>query len=413
MPIIAKLAYWARQQPDQVAISYGQTSLTYKELFEQLSSGSDQEITNQIQPIHDSCPLRQLLSFLACLKQGTKPLILHPSIPRTSYTNILPTKLSEIPEKADFGVLSSGTEGVAKVFWRAWSSWSQAFCEVERVFKLSRDSRLFCYGSLSFTGNLNLALTQLWLGGTLILCQQPSFLAWTQIWQERKVTHLYLLPSFLKRLLPYVTKISMTGRYLITSSQHMPQEILKTYYHKCLSLSIFIFYGASELSYVTWCDGKEVLATKGLVGQPFSDVNLTLRDGKIYVDSPYMVEGLSLPYSVGDFGEWTEKDLILKGRDQDWVNQYGLKSYLPSLVEKVSQLPQIVDLAAMVVGKDSVEEHLVLCLVLRKNVSLASVKELLKTILSPAERPRRYLLLERLPLNDSGKVDYKYLTQLL
>ncbi|MCD3385793.1 long-chain fatty acid--CoA ligase, partial [Streptococcus equi subsp. zooepidemicus] len=58
------------------------------------------------------------------------------------------------------------------------------------------------------------------------------------------------------------------------------------------------------------------------------------------------------------------------------------------------------------------DEHVILCLVLKKQRSLTAVKAYLEAHLSPAQLPKRYMLLKELPLNDSGKVDSRRLSQL-
>lgn len=138
-----------------------------------------------------------------------------------------------------------------------------------QVFGLNADTSLFLHGSFSFTGNLNLALAQLWAGGCIVWTQKPSFKAWLMLWQKEQVSHLYLLPTYLNRILPYLTKANMTATHLLTSSQLMSPDLLQRYYQTFPQLEVIIFYGASELSFITWCNGKDALETAGLVGHPF------------------------------------------------------------------------------------------------------------------------------------------------
>lgn len=51
---------------------------------------------------------------------------------------------------------------------------------------MTGNSCLFLHGSFSFTGNLNLALAQLWAGGCLVLSQKLSLKTWLSLWQDKK-----------------------------------------------------------------------------------------------------------------------------------------------------------------------------------------------------------------------------------
>lgn len=235
--MLTKLEYWAKQCPNKKAIVADQISLTYQELW--------QAVLIKDQTIKDSVPyiishsryLNQLLSFLRGLKEGSCPIILHPNISGTFQQQIKHVD-GELLKKADFAVLSSGTTGKAKLFWRRLSTWTRLFDYQNKVFGMTGNSCLFLHGSFSFTGNLNLALAQLWAGGCLVLSQKLSLKTWLSLWQAKKVSHLYLLPTYLNRLLPYLTKNNMTATHLLTSSQMISQELLRHYYKNFLSLKL-------------------------------------------------------------------------------------------------------------------------------------------------------------------------------
>ncbi|HEP4611022.1 TPA: AMP-binding protein [Streptococcus pyogenes] len=405
--MLTKLEYWAKQCPNKKAIVADQISLTYQELW--------QAVLIKDQTIKDSVPyiishsryLNQLLSFLRGLKEGSCPIILHPNISGTFQQQIKHVD-SELLKKADFAVLSSGTTGKAKLFWRCLSTWTRLFDYQNKVFGMTGNSCLFLHGSFSFTGNLNLALAQLWAGGCLVLSQKLSLKTWLSLWQAKKVSHLYLLPTYLNRLLPYLTKNNMTATHLLTSSQMISQELLRHYYKNFPQLEIVIFYGASELSFITWCNGRAAVKINGLVGQPFPDVSISFKDKEIFVETPYSVEGMSQPYSVSDLGKMSPAGLILEGRQDDWVNQRGVKCHLPSLVELAHQAPNVKEAHALKIGKGE-NETLILVLVLTKKDCLAPIKDFLALYLNSGQLPKYYLVIDCLPLKDNGKINREVL----
>ncbi|EHJ56692.1 hypothetical protein HMPREF9318_01363 [Streptococcus urinalis FB127-CNA-2] len=155
--MINKLKEWVSIFPDKIAITYQDQTITYGELFNQIS-----ETEKQNPIIFEKNPMQQLICFLRGLYQEVCPILCHPSL---EATDIVKNQLQcqSRPEIADFGILTSGTSYHARIIWRTLGSWKDFFEEQARKFKLTADSHLFCLGSLSFSGNLNMALCQLFL----------------------------------------------------------------------------------------------------------------------------------------------------------------------------------------------------------------------------------------------------------
>ncbi|ETI99789.1 MAG: AMP-dependent synthetase and ligase, partial [Veillonella dispar DORA_11] len=57
--------------------------------------------------------------------------------------------------------------------------------------------------------------------------------------------------------------------------------------HICPDMEFILYYGASELNYITYCTGKEWLAREGTVGRPFPTVKIAENDNVIYVTTNY------------------------------------------------------------------------------------------------------------------------------
>lgn len=145
-----------------------------------------------------------------------------------------------------------------------------------------------------------------------------------------------------------------------------------------------------------------------MVGQPFPDVSISFKDKEIFVETPYSVEGMSQPYSVSDLGKMSPAGLILEGRQDDWVNQRGVKCHLPSLVELAHQAPNVKEAHALKIGKGE-NETLILVLVLTKKDCLAPIKDFLALYLNSGQLPKYYLVIDCLPLKDNGKINQEVL----
>ena len=96
----------------------------------------------------------QLVSFLACTHTGRVPVILPPD---NRHPPVLSSGIA-IPDHACMGVLTSGTTGIPRLWFRSFESWYDFFPVQNQIFGISEDTRMFVHGSLAFTGNLNLYL---------------------------------------------------------------------------------------------------------------------------------------------------------------------------------------------------------------------------------------------------------------
>ena len=68
-----------------------------------------------------------------------------------------------------------------------------------------------------------------------------------------------------------------------------------------------MYYGASELNYVSCIRGSKILEMPDSVGKPFPGVNVTIKDGEIFVESPYRVEDIPLPFRQGRMAPFHRK----------------------------------------------------------------------------------------------------------
>ena len=190
-----------------------------------------------------------------------------------------------------------------------------------------------------------------------------------------------------------------TGSQVLTESQSL--SLLK----KFPAADLILYYGASELSFVTYKKISEQNAGDvNNLGKPFDGVKIFGRDGLIYVDTPFRVIGLENPCTVGDAGFIDEQgDLIFFGRGEDFINRGGVKIFASAVEQKLLTLDGI-DAAAVVKVPDKIRGENFLAFVVGH-----ADKKIIRQALSPAELPREIIFVKSLPVNASGKVDKKLL----
>ncbi|MBQ3442256.1 MAG: AMP-binding protein [Selenomonadaceae bacterium] len=306
------------------------------------------------------------------------------------------------PSKS-FEVKTSGSTSTPKTLRRTFDSWLNFFPTQNKVFRVDESSKVFMHGSLDFTGNLNTFLAVMHAGGSVVTSDKFSPKTWLKLIKD--ATNIYLVPAKLSLLasgepLDKIRSI-FTGSQVLTKAQSL--NLMK----KFPTAEIFLYYGASELSFITY---KKISAANAAdvhnLGKPFDGVTVLIRDGLIYVDTPFCAEGIATPATVGDFGRIEGGDLIFEGRGEDFINRGGVKLSALDIEGKIATL-EGVKAVAVVKVPDKVRGDNFLAYV------VGSVdKKRIRQALTPAESPRDIIFVDALPLNASGKVDKKSLKQL-
>ncbi|BEU88122.1 long-chain fatty acid--CoA ligase [Selenomonas sp. TAMA-11512] len=363
--------------------------------------------------------------FFALQRIGARPLAAHAGVmdslarrPTENIAGILTMRQGEVswsprdttenvssPEGC-MGVFTSGSTGAPKVLYRTYASWAAFFPVQNAAFRIGEESRLYLHGSLGFTGNLNVFLAVLYRGATLVT---------TAAFQPKQVYHLlsesgvdvvYLVPNKL-RLLVQAKEAPIQGiQSVFTGSQLLSEELLQSLRRSFPAAHIFLYYGASELNYITYRELEGEGFDERNLGRPFENVKLEVRDSLIYVTTPYRVSNVKCPFALGDLGTLDEKgNLRLLGRRSDVVNKGGYKISLAALKEKLEKM-QGVEAAEVLGYEDSRRyEEAAAFLVLERSVERGPIEKRIRKELPAVERPKKLFYLNEIPINDRGKAD--------
>lgn len=391
-----------------VVYTYGKLVFMAKEYAEEngLTLEKNKE-GNKLYFIQKKTILEQLVAFLACGTGERIPLILPNDMKE------LP-KEKEIPSGVCMAVTTSGSTGIPKVLFRTYESWHDYFPIQNKIFGIDKGSRLFAQGSLSFTGNLNLYMAQFSVGATVIAENKFLPKKWTRRMEEFEADTIYLIPSKLL-CLPQVMKQPNTRvKHIISGSQSLGKKdaaMLKQYFPNA---QIVLYYGASELNYISYVTDSEMTEDRNLIGKPFPKVQIEVQDGEIYVTNQYHVEGVKCPYTLLDRGYMDEKgNLYFDGRSDDIVNIRGRKVSTYKIESSCNELAEIKE-SAVVRKVDGQREYLALYLVTTNNEykDAKILREKLSNKLAPFEIPGHIVFLEELPKKESGKIDKQKLCEI-
>lgn len=433
-----------RNQPEKIALIHDGISYTYGELVDKAEKLS-QDITifntekkiARLHIIQRESILDQLLEFFACSKHNLVPVIALcdiKNIPRPAM----------VPEHVCMGIMTSGTSGVPKVLFRTYESWADFFPIQNKIFNVREDSRLFVQGSLAFTGNLNLYLAQFFAGATVVAQNHFNPKQWVQVIEREQVDMIYLIPSKLMYL-PYAMEIkgnkrkNLSIKMILSGSQSLGKkeaEELKQYFPKA---KLLLYYGASEVSYITYVLDENMSLKRNLVGKPFPEVNIFIKKekkitnmpktvcGEIFVDTPYHVEGIACPYTLSDRGYLDEKgNLYFEGRKEDIFEIHGRKFSAIHIEHECNMIEPIKESAALLVTFNEKPIIIVFVCLEKETIQMDSqgvpnywrflgrvkdkkILEELRKKLSYFEMPNRIIAISEMPRKESGKIDKKEL----
>lgn len=424
--LYAMMLAWQKAEPNKPCLCIDDAVYTYDVFMRDVQAEKETlETYAQTQPpvIYRNSVYDQLTAWIAAIGAGLQPVIGHPDSDDT-VRKALEERLKEPSvrcDKADFGVLSSGSMGIPKILWRRTASWADFFPVQNEIFEVTTDTRLFLHGSMSFTGNLNALLAVWYAGGTVVTSAYLRPRSWLKVMARYAITHIYLLPTKLRLLMEAMpiskenTAALSSLRMIFAGSQMLDTKLMHHLQRTWPQARFILYYGASELNYVTYCTAEEWLLEPNTVGRPFPGVRVTVdEDHMIYVTSPYTIEGVACPFSVGDKGWFSSSGrLMFEGRGGAVINRGGYKLSVPLLEKKIQELDGVAE--AVVIGQpDALRgEEPVAFIQCEPGYTETMIKKAMTKVLSVQEMPHRIIGVEKIPLTAGSKIDKRQLLRLL
>lgn len=426
MTIIERLQQYKDLEPHKIALIVDDEQYTYGELYDAILSMEFNNVSriinldqfndgtkNKVLLIQSPFFVEQLVQWLWGLYKGYIPMVCHNEMDEAYIDELVRIiSIEGIPTSADFGVLTSGTTGRPKPLWRSESSWREFFDTQNNIFHINKDTKIFLHGSFSFTGVSNMVIGVLWSGGTVITTSSLRPSRWIQLIETYHVDHIYALPTKLRLLVRHCKSKLDTINYIIAGSQVLDRQLMKQLERICSNMEFILYYGASELNYITYCTGKEWLDREGTVGRPFPSVKISEQNGVIYVTTKYHIEGIPDTYTVNDRG-YIDGDgyLMFNGRQGDVINKGGYKIFIPEMETYLQSLQGVSEVAVITINDDIRGEDFVAYVVLEDNTELSKIIELIHHERPSVEWPKTILEISMLPLTECSKVDKRKLKE--
>ena len=426
MTIIERLQQHKDLQPYKIALIVDEEQYTYGQLYDAIISMEFNNTSriinlgqfndgqkNKVLLTQSLSFVEQLLQWLWGLYKGYIPMVCHNEMD-VAYIDELARIISVegVPTSADFGVLTSGTTGRPKPLWRSESSWREFFDIQNNIFYINKDTKIFLHGSFSFTGVSNMVVAVLWSGGTVITTSSLRPIRWIQLIDKYHVDHIYALPTKLRLLVCHCKSKLDSISYIIGGSQVLDRQLMEQLELICPNMEFILYYGASELNYITYCTGKEWLDREGTVGRPFPSVKIAEQNGVIYVTTKHHIEGIPDTYTVNDCG-YIDSDgyLMFNGRQGDVINKGGYKISISEMELYLQSLQGVSEVAVITINDEIRGEDFIAYMVLEDNTELSKIIECIHHERPSVEWPKAILEIPMIPLTECSKVDKRKLKE--
>ncbi|WP_040798646.1 class I adenylate-forming enzyme family protein [Nocardia higoensis] len=305
--------------------------------------------------------------------------------------------------------ITSGTTGEPKLFVRDQRSWAATLNRSDRTFGIEEGDRVAVPGVLDHTHFLYGALHTLTRGATVDLRGVEHAL-------DEHTTHLYSVPAI-------AWDVARSGldplpgvREVLSSAARWPRPGREALRRVLPNASLVHFYGASELSFVSYDRDLGGDGDRG-AGELFDGVDAEIRDGLVHVRSDMLFTGYLTEQgvtggpvdgwtTVGDRGRLDGRRLTLFGRDSDMLIRGGLNVEPAAVESALIGLPGISEAACIGIPDARMGQVPVAAMVAGPGApTVAEVRTHLRRVLPAPSMPVRILRLASLPRTPRGKLD--------
>lgn len=272
-----------------------------------------------------------------------------------------------------------------------------SFPHISSILGMDRSSRVWLPGPVSSTMNLFPAVHARFIRAEIVSSPEDA-------------THAHLTPSMLGRALD--EGVPLADVHVVVAGDRLPVSV----HDRAAAAGIRVnhYYGSAELSFVAWGSHEADL-------QPFPEVEISVREGTLWVRSPYICEGYvgaGGPFerdrdgfaTVADRGFLVDGLVGVTGRGTRSVTTSGATVHVADVEDA---LQPVVTGELVIVGVPHPDLGEVVAAVLTDASSLPAARAEARRVLIASHRPRHWFHVAELPLTAANKVDRAALSRLL
>lgn len=311
--------------------------------------------------------------------------------------------------------ITSGTTGEPKLFVRNQRSWATTLDRSDATFDIGGRDLVSVPGVLDHTHFLYGGLHALTRGATVDLRPVVQSL-------NDGATHLYSVPTIAWDVVRSGAGPFGSVREVLSSAARWPRTGRQALQEVLPNASLVHFYGASELSFVSFDRGLGD-TDQNSVGELFDGVEADIRDGLVFVRSDMLFDGYLTEHgladgpvdgwmSVGDRGAVVGNRLRLFGRASEMLIRAGLNVEPAAVEAALTAIPGIAEAACIGVPDPRMGEAPAAAIVVDDDApSAEEIWRHLRVTLPSPSMPVQVLTLASLPRTPRGKLDRQALAE--
>ncbi|WP_245649486.1 class I adenylate-forming enzyme family protein [Nocardia shimofusensis] len=353
---------------DRAALDLDGRALTYRELARAIEEYNRAHSGVRVYDASALSTAEALICVCAAARRGIPVHVENPEV--------RPARES-IPAEALLLVATSGSTGAPRPLARTARSWYDSFPAFSVISGVRATDRVLLTGPLHATMHLFGALHALWSGA----CVTDD---------AGTATVVHAVPAVLREVLaraPRLRTAIVAGIALDAGAVAAAGE-----------LEIVEYYGSAEVSLVAARRVPEPLRV-------IDGVHVEVRDGLLYVRSPYTVLGAPDWFPVGDLAELRAGgELVVRGRGDGVVNVGGATVVAEDVERILGGVDGVSAVAVIGAPHEVFGEIVTAVLELDASATLPAVRSRARALLSKEAVPRRWITLPALPRTASGKV---------
>lgn len=435
----------AKVSQDELAIVTGHTELTYSALLKSVSERT-QVISNQIKKndiigIEAEHSEQFIIDLLAVWSLGAAVLPLSPNLSyaeKSAQINAFGFKVLNdlLNEDANLArrnpasdqsaliMFTSGTTGKQKAVKHTFESLYSSANSINEIFNFLKKE--IWLASLPFyrIGGFQIIVRALLSGGTICIPEEIKTEAISQSLQSFQPDYLSLVNASLKELLnTNKNELQKCKAVFVGGGPVNSRLILESIENK---ITLYKVYGSTETgSMVSILIPEDALNKSDSAGKPLPGVDLKIVDDEVFVASHSLFSGYINNevltkakisdgwFATGDEG-FIDKDgfLFIKSRKDNLIISGGEKIDPEEIKNELENLNQIEQAFVFGVPDQKWGEKICAAVAVTTRVNIEELKDKLKEILPSYKIPKAIKVVEKIPQDEMGKVNFTELKKL-
>lgn len=464
MDFLKRFEQVVNQQPEKIAFIHREETMTYRAL-DLLSDNLGQKLLNSKKPliVYGHMSKWMLVGMLASLKAGIGYVPIDVSIPReridkiidtiqpefifatevlaTSIQTITPSDVKEEPynlpglqaDDVAYTIFTSGSTGMPKGVTILSESLNEFTEWMTSLYGLQEENYWLNQAPLSFDLSVMAVYPSLATGSTLVMIDKDMIKKPIDIYETLKqypISAWVSTPSFMEMclMLPEFDAVHHSNlKYFYFCGEALKHKTAESLKSKFNDSHIYNTYGPTEATVaVTGLEITEEVLRKYNplpVGYARPGVTLSINDDELhihgnavstgYVNAPdktaaQFYQDKERSYRTGDKARLEEELLFIDGRIDFQIKLNGYRMELEEIEHVIAEQEGIKACIVTPVEKQGKVQYLIAHIV-EINFQEALVREKLKNELPEYMIPRKFNVIDQIPMTANGKVDRKAL----